>query len=150
MKNTFPKLKLVFRVITLSEPAKKDLIPYLDAERLGKPLPDTPPRLAHVQFYLEKATQFRQARVDLHKQELLCLENLDGTHAYVDAGEMQKCEAACLTDSRVQAAIKALELPEGAKVTCDPWTYSPDGMNDMKRRCVLASLSRNERPKCKG
>lgn len=137
IRNHFPALKLIFRAITLSEPVKQDLIPYLTAERLGNPLPTPPPRVALVQFYLEKATQFRQVRVDLHAGKLFDLEHLDGKHAYVDAGEMKKCEKACLDDPRVQDAIQALQLPKEAVVVCDPWTYSPDGMNDMSRRCVV-------------
>jgi primary-amine oxidase len=90
-----------------------------------------------VQFYLEHATKFRQARVDLGARTLFDLADLNGKHAYVDAGEMKKCEKACLADTRVQKAISALQLPEEAVVICDPWTYSPDGMNDMTRRCVL-------------
>ncbi|KAF9891705.1 hypothetical protein FE257_003717 [Aspergillus nanangensis] len=136
VKNHFPGAKLIFRVITLSEPPKKELIPFLQAEKLGKRHPVLP-RVAQIQFYLDNATQFRQARVNLVERKLYDLTNLDGTHAYVDAGEMQKCEAACLKDERVQAAIKALQLPEEATVVCDPWTYSPDGMNDMSRRCVM-------------
>lgn len=70
-------------------------------------------------------------------RKLITVENLDGQHAYVDAGKMKKSEKACMADPRVQAAIKAFQLPEGAVVVCDPWTYSPDGMNDMSRRCIM-------------
>lgn len=79
--------------------------------------------------------------MDLGLKKVTDVKNLDGSHAYVDAGEMKKCEKACLDDSRVQAAIEALQLPEGAVVVCDPWTYSPDGMNDMTRRCVMVRPS---------
>ncbi|KAF2108826.1 amine oxidase [Lophiotrema nucula] len=137
VRNYFPGASLIFRAITLSEPPKKELIPYLQAERLGEHLPSPPPRVAQIQFYLENATQYRKARVDLGSRQLYDLKNLDGNHAFVDAGEMKKCEKACLSDPRIQAAIDSLQLPEGATVVCDPWTYSPDGMNDMSRRCVM-------------
>ena len=75
--------------------------------------------------------------MDLTGKKLRDVKDLDGKHAYVDAGEMLKCEKACLEDLHVQEAIKALQLPEGAEVVVDPWTYSPDGMNDMSRRCVM-------------
>uniref|UniRef100_A0A093VM82 Amine oxidase n=1 Tax=Talaromyces marneffei PM1 TaxID=1077442 RepID=A0A093VM82_TALMA len=137
VRNSFPSNDLIFRAITLWEPPKKELIPYLEAERLKEQPPSPPPRIAQVLFYVDKATQFRRGRVDLVQKKVTDVKNLDGHHAYVDAGEMKKCEKACLDDSRVQAAIKALQLPEGAVVVCDPWTYSPDGMNDMTRRCVM-------------
>jgi primary-amine oxidase len=137
VRNSFPSNNLIFRAITLWEPPKKELIPYLEAERLKERLPTPPPRIAQVLFYADKATQYRRGRVDLGLKKVTNIKNLDGHHAYVDAGEMKKCEKACLDDSRVQAAIEALQLPEGAIVVCDPWTYSPDGMNDMTRRCVM-------------
>jgi primary-amine oxidase len=116
------------------------LIPYLEAERLGEHLPSPPSRIAKVQFYHEHLTQFRKVRVDLIDKKLFNLEHLDGKHAYVDAGEMKKCEKACLEDLRVLAAIEALKLPDNAVVVVDPWTYSPDGMNDMSRRCVMVMI----------
>jgi primary-amine oxidase len=137
VRNFFPGAQLIFRVITLLEPPKKELVPYLQAERLGKISPTAPPRVAQILFYVENGSQFRQARVDLGSKQLYDLKTLTGKHAFVDAGEMKKCEKACLEDSRVQDAIKALQLPEGAVVVCDPWTYSPDGMNDMSKRCVM-------------
>lgn len=140
MRKAFPGAPLIFRVITLSEPPKNQLVPYLQAEKLGTPLPRVS-RLAQVHFYLENATQYRSARVDLATGNLFDLKTLDGKHAYVDAGEMKKAEKACLADVRVQAAIKALQLPKGAVVVCDPWTYSPDGMNDMSRRCIVVRIA---------
>ncbi|OIW30441.1 amine oxidase [Coniochaeta ligniaria NRRL 30616] len=137
VRNHFPKVKLVFRAITLSEPPKKELVPFLEAERLGNPHPYQLPRVAQVLVYLGEATQFRRVQVNLTEEKVSEVKNLSGSHAYVDAGEMVKCEKACLEDPRVQAAIKALQLPDGAEVVCDPWTYSPDGMNDMSRRCVM-------------
>ncbi|KAH8892169.1 amine oxidase [Thozetella sp. PMI_491] len=136
-KNHFTGKRLIFRVTTLAEPPKKQLIPFLEAERLGERRPLPPPRTAQIQFYLENASQFRQAWVNLRDKKLYDLTNLDGKHAYVDASVMKECEKACLQDPRVQDAIKVLQLPEGSVVVCDPWTYSPDGMNDMSRRCVL-------------
>lgn len=136
-KGQFSGENIIFRVITLSEPPKKDLIPYLEAERTGTPLPAPPARLARLQFYLGKPTEYRSAKVDLAKEHLFDLTNLNAHHAYVDTGQMKRCEEAALADPRVQAAINDLQLPEGAKVVCEPWTYSPDGMNDMVRRIVM-------------
>lgn len=137
VREYFPNSNLIFRAITLLEPVKKQLIPFLQCERQGLTLPTPPPRTAAVLYYIDKPTQFRQVKVDLDNQRLYDFKDLDGKHAFVDAGEMKKCEHACLSDSRVQAAIKALDLPKEAVVVVDPWTYSPDGENDMKRRVVM-------------
>lgn len=109
----------------------------MDAERHGKALPTPPPRTAYILYYLDKATQLRELKVDLSSQKIFAQKDLDGKHAYVDAGEMQKCERACLVDAGVQDVLKDLDLPTDAVVVCDPWTYSPDGENDMSRRLVM-------------
>ena len=119
------------------EPPKQQLILFLDAERQGKPLPPAPPRTAHVLYYLDKPNQFCELKVDLSSKSIFAQKRLDGKHAYIDAGEMKKCEKACLNDINVQEAIRALELPDEAVVVCEPWTYSPDGENDMSRRIVM-------------
>jgi primary-amine oxidase len=53
---------------------------------------------------------------------------------------MQESEKACLADARVQAEIKAMELPEEAVVCIEPWTYAPDGMEDMTKRRIMVPL----------
>ena len=136
-KGHFPNENIIFRVITLSEPPKKELIPYLEAERNGTAFPTPPSRLALLQFYLGKPTEYRSAKVDLTRECLFNLKNLNGHHSYVDTGQMKRCEEAALADPRVQAAIRDLQLPDGAEVVCEPWTYSPDGMNSMDRHIVM-------------
>ncbi|KAL5337636.1 copper amine oxidase [Aspergillus crustosus] len=140
VRDAFPSSSLVFRAITLVEPCKKSLIGYLDAERQGTSLPPPPPRVARVLYYLDKPTQFRELKANLSDRYIFDEILLDGKHAFVDAGEMKKCEKACLSDPGVQEAIKDLDLPQEAVVVCDPWTYSPDGMHDMSRRVVMCFM----------
>lgn len=137
VRSAFPTSSLIFKAITLAEPTKKSLIPYLDAERQELPLPAPPPRVATVLYYLDKPTQFRELKVNLSDYAIFGQKNLDGKHAFVDATEMKKYEKACLNDTGVQDAIKQLQLPQEAIAVCDAWTYSPDGENDMSRRVVM-------------
>lgn len=123
--------------MTLSEPPKGEMIPYLEAENTSKPLPPAPPRLALVQYYLDSILSFWEGKVNLDIQTLITKENLVGRHSYIDAVEMQESEKACLADPRVQAEIKDMELPENAVVCIEPWTYAPDGMEDMTRRRIM-------------
>lgn len=48
---------LRFKVVTLEEPAKKSLIPYLEAEHGGKPVPRID-RRAFVAYYLRNTVSF--------------------------------------------------------------------------------------------
>jgi primary-amine oxidase len=122
------------------------MIPYLEAENASSPLPTPPSRCALVQFYLDSITSFWEGEVNLETQTLSSRQNLFGRHSYTDAVEMQGTEAACLADPRVQAELRAMELPEDAVVCIEPWTYAPDGMEDMTKRRIMVGLLLNLKP----
>ena len=113
------------------------MLPYLEAEKSSSPLPPPPARCALVQYYLDAITSFWEGKLDLDAKNIISRENLVGRHSYTDALEMQGAEAACLADPRVQAELKAMELPEDAVVCIEPWTYAPDGIEDMTKRLIM-------------
>lgn len=47
----FPGVTLRYKKIDLQEPIKAEVVPYIEAERLGKPLPRKPTRLLQVLFH---------------------------------------------------------------------------------------------------
>src|SRR5947209_2707587 len=58
IKNLWPSnADLLFKVITLEEPQKKHLVPYLDAEHAGKTVPRID-RKAFVAYYLKNTVRF--------------------------------------------------------------------------------------------
>jgi primary-amine oxidase len=100
-----------------------------------------------VQLYLNERNSgnFHQLKVDLAKGEIVEKQHLAGRHSHVDTNDMQKCEAACLNDPRVQKAIREMELPKDATIVVEPWTYATDGMYDMKDKmtmvcCLLCNI----------
>lgn len=137
MRDAYPDKQLVLRVITLSEPPKADMIKYLDAEHEGKVPEQGPVRAAMVQFYAATPKDFMQCKVDLNAGTIIDQQPLTGRHSYIDGEDMKKSEQACLADPRVQEAIKASDLPEGATVVVEPWTYATDGMFDPKERVAM-------------
>lgn len=52
LQSAFPGVSLRYKRIDVQEPIKKDVVPYIEAERLGKPLPPKPARL--LQAYLQR------------------------------------------------------------------------------------------------
>jgi primary-amine oxidase len=54
-------------------------------------------------------------------------------HAPIDGEEIIRTEQAVIEDEGVKAELAKLQLPEGAKVVCDPWIYGSDGVNDDDR-----------------
>jgi primary-amine oxidase len=52
LRSVWPSnIDLRFKVITLDEPAKKQMVPYLEAEHSGAPLPQIP-RKSFVSYYI--------------------------------------------------------------------------------------------------
>ncbi|PVH95648.1 hypothetical protein DM02DRAFT_675343 [Periconia macrospinosa] len=126
--------KVIFRVITLVEPPKGEMIAFLDASQTGSPKSNVT-RKAMVHAYFNKA--FHEIFVDIPGNKILSHQILEGKHSHVDAAYMAQVEEACMQDIKVQAEIEALKLPSNATVIVEPWTYATDGMNDMKARITM-------------
>ncbi|KAI6323560.1 hypothetical protein MCOR34_001812 [Pyricularia oryzae] len=122
--------KFQFKVITLSEPAKVQLIPYLDAEKKGQA---TSPidRRSLVGYYIRNTHKLHEAIVNL-TQNVVESNVLLGpnVHANGDAEELLAIEEMLTSDPSVLAEVAKLKLPEGAKVVADPWIYGSDGVNE--------------------
>lgn len=129
-----------FRVITLKEPPKDVLIQYLEAEHREDEALSIPSRHARVEIIVRTSkgkNDLMDIIVDLGKSVIVSQKHLEGKHSYIDSTYMKEVEEACLADSKVQAQIKTLDLPEGATVIVEPWAYATDGSNDMSRRISM-------------
>lgn len=51
LEAAFPGVSLRYKKIDVNEPLKREVVPYIEAERLGKPLPTAPTRLLQVLFH---------------------------------------------------------------------------------------------------
>ncbi|KAL6708604.1 hypothetical protein ACN47E_002585 [Coniothyrium glycines] len=129
-----------FRVITLKEPAKDDMIKYLDLEHRGQHIDCVPARCARVELLIRSRAgvdELWELIVDLDKECVVKRDFLDGKHSYIDSAYMKDVEDACLADESVQAQIGTLNLPKGAQVVIEPWAYATDGMSDMSKRVTM-------------
>jgi primary-amine oxidase len=130
---------LHFKVVTLEEPPKAEVLKYLDAEHNNKPLPSLA-RTAFINYYIRNTNKFHEAVVDLSSGHVhfnvLLGKNI---HANGDGEEIVEIEKIALADEGVQAEIAKLELPEGTVVIIDPWIYGSDGIGDDDRlyQCFL-------------
>lgn len=142
LRNELVGNEIVFRVVTLREPPKREMIPFLDSEHSASG-PTTPPaRVAKIQAYVGHPgtkKNFTEFMVDLGRMSILSREELVGKHSYIDADYMRQVEEACLADPGVQEEIRSLKLPEGATAVVEPWAYATDGMNDMSERLTMVS-----------
>jgi primary-amine oxidase len=133
-----------FRVITLQEPPKQEMIPYLDSEHRGQSNDNKPTRCARVEVVVnlrgEKNALF-ELLIDLDKDSVIAKQHQHGKHSYIDTRFMQQVEAACLNNKDIQDQICVLELPEGSSVVVEPWSYATDGENDMSKRLSMVHNS---------
>jgi primary-amine oxidase len=131
-----------FRVITLQEPPKQEMIQYLNSEQEGKPFERTPTRCARVEVVVKLSDEENalfELSVDLDHNKVIAKQHQRGKHSYIDTIFMQQVEAACLSNVKVQEQIRVLSLPEGSSVVVEPWAYATDGENDMSRRLSMVS-----------
>ncbi|KAL3605109.1 hypothetical protein FPOAC2_00051 [Fusarium poae] len=129
-----------FRVITLLEPAKKEMIPYLEKEHHKQPTGYVPTRYARVEASIKGdagENQLFELIVNLDDDKVAQKQHVKGKHSYIDSNYMKDVEAACLANEEVQAEIRTLDLPAGATVVVEPWAYATDGMNDMTERVTM-------------
>lgn len=141
VRREFPAQTPNFRVITLKEPAKGQMIPFLNDQNRGGNSSKRPARTARVQVVLpdDWAARFVELWVDLDRAVITKKEHLVGKHPYIDSDYMQAVEKACIEDPRIQEQIALLELPAGATVIVEAWAYATDGLNDMSQRTTMAS-----------
>ena len=140
MRSRYGVQDIHFKVITLKEPPKSELVTFLDQEHRNLPAKSTPIRCARVDITIKVATggnELHELFLDLDKGSILEHKVLKGKHSYVDSAYMQEVEAACMADYRVQDEIRKLNLPPGASVVVEPWTYATDGENDMSKRVTM-------------
>ncbi|KAK1828665.1 copper amine oxidase [Podospora conica] len=136
VKKTFDNGALLFRVITLLEPPKAEMMPFLDFEHKVTDTPaKTPARMALVHVYVDKI--FHELKVDLDQRSVPSDEVLEGRHAHIDPDFHHQVEVACLADPEVQKLVEDMKLPEGATVVVEPWVYGTDGLNDMSERLTM-------------
>ncbi|KAI4109207.1 MAG: hypothetical protein L6R37_000638 [Teloschistes peruensis] len=132
-------IDLQFKILTLQEPEKTQVLPYLNAEHRGAKTP-TIERKVFVCYYIRKTDKVHEAIVNLSRQVVESNLRL-GPHVHGpgDAEEIILVEKIALEDERVKAEIAKLNLPQGTVVLSDPWNYGSDGINDTRRmyQCFL-------------
>ncbi|OAR00935.1 hypothetical protein LLEC1_07951, partial [Akanthomyces lecanii] len=129
-----------FRVVTLLEPSKKQMNPYLEAEHGGQTTGQVPDRLARIEVIIKGSrgeNQLFELIVDLRSDRVVQKQHQKGKHSYIDSDYMQAVEKACLADKNVQTEIATLELPPEATVVVESWAYATDGLNDMAERLTM-------------
>ncbi|KAF2491702.1 copper amine oxidase [Lophium mytilinum] len=125
--------KLRFKLVDIYDCPKAEVIPYLEAERLGRALPPAPPRRARVYFHLSDPYLLYKARVDVTAGKVETVTSLENIQGPVDFDEWTEVEHACNTHPDVLKEIELLKLPKGARIVNDPWAYGTDDSAERRR-----------------
>lgn len=76
LEATFPGVPLRYKRIDINEPIKKDVLPYVEAERLRRPLPPPPPRLLYVLFHRLDSGAFYKAILNANRRSIVYAKEL--------------------------------------------------------------------------
>ncbi|KAF7118094.1 hypothetical protein CNMCM5793_007480 [Aspergillus hiratsukae] len=134
LEAAFPGVPLRYKRIDLQEPIKKDVIAYLEAERLRKPLPRKPSRLLFSYFHRLDSGVFHKALLNADSKSVIHIKELPAhVQGPIDVDEVTEIEELCMRHPAVLAEIEKLKLPPGMAVCNDPWMYGSDSPNETRR-----------------
>ncbi|KAL4990682.1 copper amine oxidase [Aspergillus falconensis] len=134
LQAAFPGVALRYKKIDLKEPIKAEVIPYIEAERLGRPLPRKPTRLLLVLFHRMDTGAFFKGLLNADSKSVVYAKELPREiQGPVDTDELIEIEQLCLSHPAVKEEIAKLQLPPGVTVCNDPWIYGCDDPNETRR-----------------
>ncbi|KAF8847058.1 putative copper amine oxidase [Acephala macrosclerotiorum] len=129
-----------FRSISLEEPPKAELQPFLDLERACKLTASTPKpkRLARVNYDVigrDKVAKYYETLVDVRNGMKVSDEVIEKpTHAALTLSEFEELTKAVANSALFKEEVKKLNIPEGFEVVVEPWPYGgPDEGEDWRR-----------------
>lgn len=145
-----------FREIYLKEPAKADMVAFLELEHAGQ-LSSTSPRparLAKCQYDVigsDKIPYYHESIVDVDNGTRVKHEIIGKQHqAALTLDDFAILVDTCKSSKLFQDAIAEFEIPEGYEVVVEPWPYGGLDENDENRRyfqgLIFAQDTRNGNP----
>lgn len=133
LKAKSPDKSLHFKIITILEPPKAQLRPFLIAERNGG-TQSRPARKASSLYYHLGTADLFLAEVNLDTNSVENIKKIaPELHGQNDIDESIALRDACVTHPRVLAELKKFKLPEHLEVACDPWPYGRDSEKHLPR-----------------
>ncbi|KAK5270272.1 hypothetical protein LTR99_005656 [Exophiala xenobiotica] len=128
------KAAILFRNIYAVEPAKADLVKFLNAEHAGTLTTDTsrPPRQARVQYdvvYEDRSHEYMESVIDIASGKEIRLRKPEkGSQQSLTVDEFMEFNRVCVASDKFKDAIKELNLDaEKFEIAIDPWPYGgPD------------------------
>ncbi|RSH83056.1 hypothetical protein EHS25_005766 [Saitozyma podzolica] len=137
-----PDERLWIKVCSLREPVKKELAPFLEAERRGETAP-RPTREADVLFFVLSSRGLYEVVIDLDAGEETLCTKVDGHHAPLDREEINQARAALFKDPVYIKTVEDLKLPPGTTIVPQGWPFGSDHPDPAIRRVFFILYHRN-------
>ncbi|KAL4954193.1 copper amine oxidase [Aspergillus filifer] len=117
LRDSLPSVELRFLQLNRHDATKRDIIPYIEADRLNQKLPPAPPRLMKVLGRKMDTKDYFTAVVQLSPSEVLSMYNIPRKYrAPLDFDAHLATKEAMMNHPDVLAEIKKLDPPEGHKL----------------------------------
>ncbi|KAG6000816.1 hypothetical protein E4U21_004959 [Claviceps maximensis] len=144
---------IFFRQISLEEPEKDSLVPFLEAEHAGRVTPETPrpARQARVEYDLIKPGKRNvvvRSVVNLASSKVTSSDTASAfAFPYYTIDEYSQFLDHCASSDLFKDAMSEFTLPEGFEVTIDPWPYGASDNGDDPRYMQGLVFARDARKK---
>ncbi|KAI9037606.1 uncharacterized protein KD926_000168 [Aspergillus affinis] len=136
LRAALPGIPLRFRTIDVQKPIKSNIIPFIEAERLNRPLLDVPrpTRLLFSYFHRVDNGVFIKALIKMNDRKVVSMKELPaGVQGPADVDELIEMEELCLKHPAIIQEIEKMQLPPGMSVCTDPWVYGTDSDSENRR-----------------
>lgn len=143
VRDQHPDAKVHFKNISLHDPPKALLQPYLDAEAAGTTPTQRPyvPRCVDITWTIDSDRTVTESTVSLDACTIAGeSQTAKGQYGPNDRFEVRAAAEKLLNDPRTLEAVKALHLPDDAVITCDPWMYGADRSSNENTPKYLQAL----------
>lgn len=134
------KAAILFRNTFTVEPAKAELVKFLNAEHAGTLSSDTPrpPRQARVQYDVvsdDRSHEYMESIVDVASgKEVEHRRVPPSSQQSLTFDEFKEFNDICVKSEMFKKAVKELNLDEKFEITIDPWPYGGPDVGEVTPR----------------
>ncbi|OQE18834.1 hypothetical protein PENFLA_c020G00182 [Penicillium flavigenum] len=129
LQKTFTNVPLRYKRVDIQEPIKKEVVPYIEAERLSKASSSKAISPSIALFHRLDDGSFDKALFNGDRRTIIYAKQLPKhVPGPVDLDEREEIEKLCLEHSAVKEEIKKMKLPSGVTVCAEngfPCRFSP-------------------------
>ncbi|CAN6597418.1 hypothetical protein TRVA0_001S04236 [Trichomonascus vanleenenianus] len=145
LKQHHPGKTVHIKSVGSEEPPKKLMVPYLAAEKAGRPIPP-PPRIAHCIYYVMEEKQGNELWININEQKVVRYQSIaKGQHPPIDFYEAGRICEIFFKSEEFKAALQRCNLDHitSSCVEVDGWMYGCDDPVEVPRLMMMLVYCRD-------